>query len=112
MQRPFNRVPHSVVTSNHKIILMIMHNCNSDTFTDYNGSVGYSGYMIHDFKVKTTALSLPRGGAVGLMLQFQYPMLPLIWYFRLLQPLLKASYSSFVYLNLPFQFLIFSLSLV
>ena len=35
MLRPFNTVPH-VVVINHKIILLLLHNCNFDTFMNRN----------------------------------------------------------------------------
>ena len=36
MLRPFNTVPHVVVTSNHKIISLLLHNCNFATVMNYN----------------------------------------------------------------------------
>jgi hypothetical protein len=35
-----NTVSHAVVTSNHKIILLLFHNCNSATVMNYNVNIG------------------------------------------------------------------------
>ena len=34
----FNSVPHVVVSPNHKIILLLIHNCNFTTVMDCNGN--------------------------------------------------------------------------
>ena len=37
--RPFNTVPHLVVTPNHKIILLLIHNCNFATVMNYSVNI-------------------------------------------------------------------------
>ena len=39
MLRPFNTVPHVVVTSNHKIILLLLHNYSLVTAMNHNANI-------------------------------------------------------------------------
>ena len=39
MLQPFNTVPHGVVTSNHKTIPLLRHNCNFATIMNHNINV-------------------------------------------------------------------------
>lgn len=57
MLQPFNTVPPVVVTPNHDIILLLLHNSNFDTVVNHNISIQYAGYLIYD----------PMKGSVGLL---------------------------------------------
>ena len=39
MLRPFNAAPHVVVTPNHKIIALMLHNCNFATVMNHNVNI-------------------------------------------------------------------------
>ena len=38
MLRPFNTVPHLVVTPNYKVILLLPHNCHLAAVTNHNAT--------------------------------------------------------------------------
>ena len=44
----FNRAPHVVVTPNHKIISLLLHNCSFATVMNHNVNIWYAGYLIYD----------------------------------------------------------------
>ena len=48
MLRPFNTVPHVVVTPNHNIISILLHSCHFATVINRSVNVQYSGYLICD----------------------------------------------------------------
>ena len=50
MLPPFYTVPHIVVTFSHKIILLILHNCDFATVMNHIVNIKYSGYLICDTK--------------------------------------------------------------
>jgi hypothetical protein len=45
---PFNTVLHVVVTSNHKIISLLLHNCNFAVVINCNVNIWNIGYLIYD----------------------------------------------------------------
>lgn len=45
MLRPLNTVLQVMVTHNHKIISLRLHNCNFATFINYNRNVLYAEYL-------------------------------------------------------------------
>jgi hypothetical protein len=47
---PFNIIPHVVVTPNHKIILLLLHNYKFAILASINVSIWYTGYLICDPK--------------------------------------------------------------
>ena len=44
---PFNTV-HGVMTPNHKIISLLLHNCNFVTVINHNVNIWYAGYLTWD----------------------------------------------------------------
>ena len=53
MPWPFNNtVPHVVVTSNHKIILLLLHNCNFATVINHNVNIWYVTQRVYDPQVE------------------------------------------------------------
>ena len=48
MQRPFNTLPHVVLTPNHEIILLLLHNCNFATVMNSNVNIWLAGCLICD----------------------------------------------------------------
>lgn len=46
MLKPFTLVPHAVVTFHHKIILLLVHNCNFATVINHNVYILYVAYLI------------------------------------------------------------------
>lgn len=46
--RLFNTISHSVVTPNHKIILLLLHNYKFVTVMNHSGNIQYAGYLICD----------------------------------------------------------------
>lgn len=45
---PFNLIPHAVVTSDHKIILLLLHNCSVATVLNRNVNICYAEYLIYN----------------------------------------------------------------
>ena len=43
---PFNTVPHVVVTPSHKIISLLLYNCNFATARNYHENIWCAGYPI------------------------------------------------------------------
>lgn len=41
MLRPFNTVPHAVLTPNHNVIPLLLHSCNIAIVMNYNENIGY-----------------------------------------------------------------------
>jgi hypothetical protein len=61
---PFNTVPHVVVTPNHDIIWLLLHNCNFSTIMNHNINIWYVGYIIGNSKgVMTHRLRTAWGGS-------------------------------------------------
>lgn len=46
--RPFNTVPHVVVTANRKIISLLLYNCNFASVLNCNVNIWYAGHLICD----------------------------------------------------------------
>lgn len=46
MLQPFNMVLHAVVIPNHKIISLLLHNCNLATIMNHNTNIFYAGFLI------------------------------------------------------------------
>ena len=52
MLQPFNTVLFIVVTPNHKIILLLLHNCNFATAMDCKANISYAGMCYADPQVE------------------------------------------------------------
>lgn len=46
--RPFDSVPHVMLTLSHNIISLLPHNCNLATVMNRNVNIGCAGYLICD----------------------------------------------------------------
>jgi hypothetical protein len=48
MTQPLNTVPHVVITPNHKVISLLLYNCNFATLVNCNINIWYVEYLICD----------------------------------------------------------------